>query len=139
MCEQKQTITKEQLMAHAIEAKQFSYSPYSHFPVGSAVLYADGRVIKGANIENASFGATNCAERSAIFAGASMGYRKGDIVAIAVNGNTHDFLPPCNICRQVMVEFCDENTPVYLSNANGDILELTLKELTPYSFTTLEM
>ncbi|HGR4856541.1 TPA: cytidine deaminase [Streptococcus pneumoniae] len=91
-----------------------AYCPYSKFPVGAAILFKDGKVITGANIENVSFGVTNCAERSAIFYGASQGYRKGDILAIAVAGETEDYLPPCNICRQVMVEFCEPDTLVFL-------------------------
>ncbi|MBS4750073.1 cytidine deaminase [Carnobacteriaceae bacterium zg-ZUI78] len=132
-------MTKEELMTYAQEALQHAYCPYSNFPVGAAILYKDGTVIKGANIENVSFGATSCAERSALFAGASQGYRKGDIVAIAVAGKTEDYLPPCNICRQALVEFCSPETPVYLVNGDNDILSLTLNDLVPYSFTKLDM
>lgn len=127
------------LMEHAKKALENAYCPYSNFPVGSAILYKDGTIIKGANIENASFGATSCAERSALFYGASQGYRKGDIQAIAVAGKTEDYLPPCNICRQALVEFCDPEMPVYLLNGKNDILSLQLKDLVPYAFTTLEM
>ena len=133
------TIDKVALMEQAKEVLKNAYCPYSKFPVGAAVLYKDGRVITGANIENVSFGVTNCAERSAIFYGASQGYRKGDILAIAVAGETEGFLPPCNICRQVMVEFCGPDTLVFLSNGKGEILELRLEELVPYSFVSLEM
>ncbi len=127
------TIDKVALMEQAKEVLKNAYCPYSKFPVGAAVLYKDGRVITGANIENVSFGVTNCAERSAIFYGA------GDILAIAVAGETEGFLPPCNICRQVMVEFCGPDTPVFLLNGKGEILELRLEELVPYSFVSLEM
>ena len=84
------TIDKVALMEQAKEVLKNAYCPYSKFPVGAAVLYKDGRVITGANIENVSFGVTNCAERSAIFYGASKGYRKGDILAIAVAGKQKD-------------------------------------------------
>ena len=118
------TIDKVALMEQAKEVLKNAYCPYSKFPVGAAVLYKDGRVLTGAN---------------AIFYGASQGYRQGDIAAIAVAGKTEGFLPPCNICRQVMVEFCGPETPVFLLNGKGDILELKLEELVPYSFTTLNM
>lgn len=146
MCENHQvvvtnlkTVTKEELMLQAKEALKNAYCPYSNFPVGSAVLYADGTIITGVNVENASFGVTNCAERSAIFAGVSQGYKKGDIKAIAIAGKTKNFLPPCNVCRQVMVEFCDSKMPVYLLNGQDDILTVSLEELAPYSFTSLDM
>lgn len=132
-------LTKEELMQQAINVLDKSYSPYSQFPVGSALLLNDGRVITGVNVENVSFGATNCAERTAIFTAITQGYRKGDIVAIAIAGKTEDFLPPCNVCRQVLVEFCSPETPVYLLNGNQDILSLTLRDLVPYSFTNLDM
>lgn len=126
-------------MQQAKQALEKAYCPYSNFPVGAAVLYADGRVVRGVNVENASYGATNCAERSALFAGATLGYRKGDVKAIAIAGKTKDFLPPCNICRQVMLEFCTPDMPVYLLNENDDILTVTLQELTPLAFTTTQM
>lgn len=130
---------KEELMDYAKKALKNAYSPYSNFPVGSALLLKDGSVITGVNVENVSFGVTNCAERTAIFTAVTNGYKKGDIKAIAVAGETDDFLPPCNVCRQVMVEFCSPDTPVYLLNGNNDILSLTLQDLVPYSFTNLDM
>lgn len=132
-------MNKEILMTHARTILKNAYCPYSHFPVGAALLFEDGRVISGANVENVSFSATSCAERSALFYAISQGYRKGSIKAIAVAGHTEDFLPPCNVCRQALVEFCSPETPVYLTRKNGDILELTLNDLTPYSFTNLDM
>lgn len=132
-------MTKEQLLDAAREVLPQAYVPYSHFPVASAVLYRDGRVVTGVNVENASFGATNCAERTAIFAGVTLGYRPGDIEAVAVVGKTEGFLPPCCVCRQVLLEFCDPTTPVYLTNQAGDIMTLTVAELAPYAFTTLNM
>lgn len=140
MCEHCQTtLSKESLMNYAKEAKENAYCPYSNFPVGAAFLCKDGAILKGANVENVSFGATCCAERTALFYGASLGYRKGDIAALAIAGNTEDFLPPCNICRQVLVEFCEPEMPVYLLNGKGEILSLKLQDLVPFSFTTLEM
>lgn len=127
------------LMPYAVKVMENSYSPYSNFPVGAAILMRDGKIVTGVNVENASFGATNCAERSAIFAAISMGYKRGDITAIAVTGKTEDFLPPCCLCRQVMVELCSPEIPVYLRNGRNDIKEVSLKELVPYAFTELDI
>lgn len=132
-------MNKEQLMTHARAVLKQSYSPYSKFPVGAAILMKDGTVISGVNVENVSFGATNCAERTAIFTAITQGYQKGDFEAIAVAGETEDFLPPCNICRQVMVEFFAPTTPVYLTNGAGDIREFLLKDIAPLAFTELDM
>jgi len=116
-----------------------SYSPYSNFPVGAAILCKDGAVITGVNVENASFGGTICAERSAVFTAVGKGYKKGDFLAIAVAGKTKSFLPPCCLCRQIMVEFFEPELPVYLTNEAGDIAEYALGDLVPLSFTTLEV
>ncbi|KAA0548404.1 cytidine deaminase [Bacillus sp. BGMRC 2118] len=132
-------MNKEQLMESARQIKERAYIPYSKFPVGAALLLADGSVINGVNVENVSLGATNCAERTAIFTAVANGYKKGDFKAIAVAGDTKDYLPPCSICRQVLAEFCEPDMPVYLTNDKNDILELKLKELLPYAFTDLEM
>ncbi|WP_370635705.1 cytidine deaminase [Lysinibacillus sp. CD3-6] len=132
-------MNKEVLMESARKMKAKAYVPYSKFPVGVALLLKDDTVINGVNVENVSLGATNCAERTAIFTAVANGYQKGDFKAIAVAGDTVDFLPPCSICRQVLAEFCLPDMPVYLTNENKDILELTLKELLPYAFTDLEM
>lgn len=132
-------MNKEQLMESARSMRERAYAPYSKFPVGAALLLKDGTVINGVNVENVSFGATNCAERTAIFTAIANGYKKGDFQAIAVAGDTADFLPPCSICRQVLAEFCLPEMPVFLTNEKKEILELTLKDLLPYAFTDLEM
>jgi cytidine deaminase len=132
-------MNKEQLMERARMTLENAYAPYSKFPVGAALLIKDGTVINGVNVENVSFGATNCAERTAIFTAIANGYKKGDFQAIAVAGDTEDFLPPCSICRQVLAEFCSPEMPVYLTNGKKEILEVTLRELLPYAFTELEM
>lgn len=132
-------MNKEQLVESARKMKERAYVPYSKFPVGVALLLKDGTVINGVNVENVSLGATNCAERTAIFTAIANGYKKGDFQAIAVSGNTVDFLPPCSICRQVLAEFCFPDMPVYLTNEKKDILELTLGELLPYAFIDLEI
>lgn len=132
-------MNKELLMERARKMKEKAYVPYSKFPVGVALLLKDGAVINGVNVENVSLGATNCAERTAIFTAISNGYKKGEFQAIAVAGDTVDFLPPCSICRQVLAEFCSPDMPVYLTNEKKNILELSLKDLLPYAFTDLEM
>ncbi|MEQ6377723.1 cytidine deaminase [Bacillaceae bacterium S4-13-58] len=132
-------MNKEQLMESARKMRENAYIPYSKFPVGAALLMKDGTVINGVNVENVSLGATNCAERTAIFTAVTNGYKKGDFQAIAIAGKTEDYLPPCSICRQVLAEFCSPDMPVYLTNEKNDILELTLKELLPYAFTDLDM
>lgn len=128
-----------QLMEEARKAVQRSYSPYSNFPVGCALLTKDGKVYTGVNIENVSFGATNCAERSAIFTAVSEGYRPGFIEAVAVAGETEDFLPPCSICRQVLVEMADATTPIFLTRKDGQILQTSVEKLVPYAFEKLDM
>lgn len=132
-------VNKETLMESARAVKSNAYMPYSKFPVGAALLLKDGTVINGVNVENVSFGATNCAERTAIFTAITKGYKKGDFQAIAIAGATEGYLPPCSICRQVLVEFCPPDMPVYLTNAKNECKELTLKELVPYAFTNLDI
>ena len=100
------TYSKESLIERARQLLSKAYAPYSHFPVGAVLLMDDGQIIEGVNVENVSFGATNCAERTAIFTAVTQGYGPKSIQAIAVAGDTEDFLPPCCICRQVLVEFC---------------------------------
>lgn len=127
----------EALIDAARNIRQHAYCPYSHFPVGCALLGQDGKLFTGVNVENVSFGATNCAERSALFTAASLGYRPGFIKAIAVAGATEDFLPPCSICRQVLVEWADPETPVFLTRNDGQIKQLKLLDLAPYAFTQM--
>lgn len=129
----------ELLLKKAREIKEKAYAPYSHFHVGAAVLYQDGTIITGVNIENVSFGATNCAERTALFTGVTQGYTNKDVVAIGVAGNTEDFLPPCSICRQVMVELCQPDTSVYLTNNKNEVLTTNVEELVPFAFSTMNM
>lgn len=127
-----------ELVKKAYEIKERAYVPYSHFPVGAAILYKDGEMIQGVNVENVSFGATNCAERTALFTGVTKGYGKEDVVAIAVTANTDDYITPCSICRQVMVELCQADTPVYLTNGNGEVKKVTVDELVPFAFSRMD-
>lgn len=128
---------KKQLAEKAIEMMARSYSPYSNFCVGAALLCADGSIYTGCNIENAGLTATNCAERTAFFKAVSEGKR--DFVAIAVtggrNGHVTDYTAPCGVCRQVMAEFCDPKSfLVHIVRKPEDIRTFTLEELLPLSF-----
>ena len=123
------------LLEAAVGAMENAYVPYSKFKVGAAVLLKNGEIITGCNIENASYGLCNCGERTALFKVYSMGYRKDDIVALSVAGATDGPISPCGACRQVMAELMNLNTPVYLTNTNYDVKEMTVEELLPYSFS----
>ena len=128
-------MTREELIEEAFKAMENSYAPYSNFHVGAAVLTKDGKVFWGANIENASFGATNCGERSAIFAAYSNGYRRDTIKALAIVSDGDRIAAPCGICRQVLSELITGDTPIYLSNRK-DEMDTCMNELLPYQFTT---
>lgn len=125
------------LLKIAIEAKQKSYSPYSNFRVGAALLAKNGEVYTGANIENASFGVTNCAERTAIFKAVSEGVRDFEKLAISVDSENIGY--PCGLCLQVMTEFCDDDFCIIVSNKDGKFLEVTLKDLLPKAFRKHEL
>ncbi len=132
--------TDAQLVQQAIEARTHSYAPYSQFNVGAALLTKDGRVYCGANIENAAFGPTNCAERTAFFTAVYAGER--EFSAIAIAGGKAGALPkdapicaPCGVCRQVMAEFCTPDFRILLARGDGTWEETTLAALLPLSFT----
>ena len=125
---------KEEVLKLAFKAMGNAYAPYSNYHVGACVVTKDGSTFLGANIENASFGATNCGERSAIFAAYSNGYRKEDIEAIAIVTDGHRIGAPCGICRQVLSELLMDQTPIYLSNG-VDTVEKTIDVLLPMRFT----
>jgi cytidine deaminase len=119
-----------ELVAQARNAARFTYSPYSRFPVGAALLCSDGSVITGANVENRSFGLTNCAERSALFAAVSQG--KTTFLAIAVSCPGSDVpVTPCGACRQALSEFCAPDMPVYYAGKEGRYAATTIGELIP--------
>ncbi|WP_053372858.1 cytidine deaminase [Paenibacillus sp. FJAT-27812] len=128
---------KEQLIQEAIDARKHAHIPYSHFAVGAALLTSNKRIYKGCNIENASFGLTNCAERTAIFKAVSEGDHV--IEAIAVVADTEGPVSPCGACRQVLAEFCDENTKIYLTNLHGNTEEWTMAQLLPGAFQATDM
>ena len=128
-------MTKEQLVSMAKEAMQHSYSPYSGYKVGAALLCKDGSVYTGCNIENAGYSSTNCAERTAFFKAVSEGKRGFEAIAICggKDGVIEDVFPPCGVCRQIMREFCGDEFLIYLVSKEG-IETYTLKELLPVSF-----
>ena len=127
---------KAQVIEAALLVADKAYVPYSQFRVGAALLTKDGRVFQGCNIENASFGLTNCAERTAIFKAVSEGHR--DFTCLAVYGDTKDPISPCGACRQVMVEFFKPDSKVILIAEDKSTVEMTVGELLPYSFTDLQ-
>ena len=131
-------MTEQELIKQAFEARKMSYSPYSQFAVGAALLCKDGRVDSGCNIENAAFTPTNCAERTAFFKALSEGEK--EFQAIAINGDADDYLFPCGVCRQVMVEFCDLKTfEVIVAINEKDYKVFTLEQLMPGVFNAEEM
>ena len=123
------------ILDKAFEAMDNAYAPYSNYHVGACVKTKDGKYHIGANIENASYGLTNCAERSTLFHVYSLGYRQDDIesMALVTGGNTLG--TPCGACRQVMVELLKRDTPVVVANKNNQAMVTTIEELLPYSFT----
>ncbi|RIV26107.1 pyrimidine-nucleoside phosphorylase [Alicyclobacillaceae bacterium I2511] len=129
------------LLERARAARSAAYVPYSHFPVGAALVLHGGEVFTGANVENASFGLTNCAERTALFtAVTSPEYRRGDKIAhLAVVADSPGPVSPCGACRQVMAEFCDPATPVLLANTAGHVRRVTVAELLPLAFAAQQM
>jgi len=127
-------MTKEELIQEAFKAMKNSYAPYSKYHVGACIEADDGRKFWGANIENASFGATNCAERSAVFAAYSNGCRKENIKALAIVSDGGRIAAPCGICRQVLSELLTEDTPIYLSNGKDEV-DTCMRELLPMQFT----
>ena len=126
-----------ELVRLALEARKQAYAPYSGYTVGAALLTVNGHRYLGGNIENASYGATNCAERTAFFKAVSEGERK--FTAIAIAGGTAgedpvEYAYPCGICRQVMQEFCRDDFVIYVVNSEQDYQRYTLKELLPFGF-----
>ena len=132
-------MNKELLIQKSIEALELSYSPYSHFRVGAAILLKDGNIIQGANIENASYGLTMCAERNTVFRTILSGYKKEDMVALALCADADEVPYPCGACRQVLSELFPLDAPIYVHNTRGKILETTVKELLPYIFNKENM
>lgn len=135
----------KKLIASAFEARESSYSPYSNFQVGAALLTKEGEIIKGCNIESASYTPSNCAERTAFFKAISEDIR--DFIAIAIVGGPKgtkagefDYCAPCGVCRQVMAEFCHlKNFEVVLAKSEEDYKIYSIDELLPLSFTSVDL
>lgn len=125
-------MTDQELVARAIEMEQFSYVPYSHFPVGAALLCADGTVFTGCNVENSAYGSTICAERTALVKAVSEGRQEG-WTAIAIAGQGDDFCWPCGACRQMLYEFAP-NLRVLAARRDGTWMEVPLSQLLPHGF-----
>ena len=135
-------MTAEQLVELAKQDRERAYVPYSGFAVGAALLCKDGTLYQGCNIENAAYGPTMCAERTAFFKAVYDGQR--DFEAIAVAGGrageeVSGLFPPCGVCRQVMREFCGLDFKIYMAKENGEYVAQTLGELLPYSFSGADM
>jgi cytidine deaminase len=122
------------LLQEAIKARMNAYTPYSAFGVGAALLDQNGHVHHGCNVENAAYGPSNCAERTALFRAIADGHKAGSFKAIAVVGDTDGPITPCGVCRQVLAELCDPDMKVIMGNLKGDIKETTVRELLPGAF-----
>lgn len=135
-------MTDLELLALAKEARTHAYVPYSGYAVGAALLTKDGKVYQGANIENAAYGPTNCAERTAFFTAVYQGER--EFAAIAVVGGKQGeelsgFFPPCGVCRQVMREFCEDDFKIIMGGAGDDYKVMSLSDILPESFAPSNM
>ncbi|MYL32795.1 cytidine deaminase [Pontibacillus yanchengensis] len=126
-------MNKQALIEKAKTIREKAYVPYSHFPVGAAVIMKSGKVYDGCNIENAAYPVTCCAERVAIFKAISDGETEFD--SLAVVADTKRPVPPCGSCRQVISEFFSPDAEVYTTNLQGEIKQVTVQELLPYSFS----
>lgn len=125
-------MTDHELVELAFTMLEHSYVPYSKFPVGAALLCADGTVFTGCNVENSAFGSTICAERTALVKAVSEGHRD-DFVALAVVGNSADYCWPCGACRQMLYEFAP-GLRLLVANREHDYVTLSLEELLPHGF-----
>lgn len=125
----------KELVHKAVEARKLSYSPYSRFAVGAALLCKDGTVFVGANIENSSYPLCMCAERNALYNAYLHGKKKEDLVAMALSADTDEPCSPCGACRQVLSELFPKDAPIYMSNLKGDMKETNIEELLPFAFS----
>jgi len=135
--EGKQEDWKRKLIRQAIEARNKAYIPYSGYAVGAAILAESGMIYSGCNVENASFGVTNCAERTAVFKAVSEGEQVFSAIAITggkVSMKPSDYAYPCGVCRQVMQEFCEADFLVIVAKSEEDFREYAFSELLPYGF-----
>lgn len=130
---------EQSLFKAAQGALKNAYVKYSNFRVGAALKLKNGKVITGVNIENASYGLSNCAERTALFTAYAAGYTKDDIEALLVTTDKNYIVSPCGACRQVMRELMNDETPVYLSDSSGKIETILNKDLLPLGFTEADL
>ncbi len=131
-------MTHEELLKTAIGARENAYVPYSHFAVGAALLAKSGKVYRGCNVENAAYGPTNCAERTAFFTAVCAGEREFEALAICggpAGKPVSELCAPCGVCRQVIREFCPDDFPIVLTTDGTKLYETTLAELLPLSFS----
>jgi cytidine deaminase len=135
--ESENTMDEKQLLEEAVKAREFAYVPYSKFQVGAALIAKDGKVFLGCNIENASYGMTNCAERTALFKAYSEGVTQFD--KLVVVADTDRPVPPCGACRQVISELCAPEMEVILTNLKGDIQRTLVKDLLPGAFSPKDL
>jgi cytidine deaminase len=133
------SFTLEQFLDAAKKARENAYIPYSGFAVGAVVLDSDNHLHQGCNVENAAYGPTNCAERTALFRAIADGRKAGEFQAIAVIGDTDEPITPCGVCRQVIAELCEPNMPVILGNLRGVYRVTTVSELLPGAFTSRDL
>ena len=132
-------MSKETLLLKAKEARKLSYSPYSHFAVGAAVETKDGQIFLGANVENSSYPLCMCAERNALYNAMMHGYKKEDLIGLALCADTDAPCSPCGACRQVISELLPSDAPIYMSNMKGDIKETNAVELLPFAFSSEDL
>jgi len=125
---------KDRLLDEARAARERAYAPYSKFKVGAALMTKDGRVFAGCNVENASYGLCNCAERTAFFSAIAAGCRRDEFAALAVVGDTDGPIAPCGACRQVIIELGGPDLTVWLGNLRGDTRETTARQQLPDAF-----
>ena len=128
-------MNKNELVAKAIEARKLSYSPYSNFKVGAALLCKDGKIFLGANVENSSYPLCMCAERNALYSAMMNGYEKSDFLSLAIAADTDEPCSPCGACRQVISELFPREGEIILSNLKGDIKSSNVEELLPFAFS----
>ncbi|WP_269431819.1 cytidine deaminase [Bacillus sp. LK2] len=134
---EEEKMDKFELVKQAIKVRENAYTPYSNFKVGAAVLTENDKIYLGCNVENASYGLTNCAERTAIFNAVS--HKEKEVKAIAIVADTEGPVSPCGACRQVIAEFARKDTKIFLANLNGDIKETTIEHLLPGYFNASDI
>ena len=124
-----------ELINEAIKARGYSYSPYSRFAVGAALLCKDGKIFLGSNVENSSYPLCMCAERNALYSAMMNGYKKDDFLALAIAADTDEACSPCGACRQVISELFPREGKIYLANLKGNYKETSIEELLPFAFS----